>query len=152
MTQHLCFLRQSRHISCSNYLDRFNIMIEHLEGRGGTFGYSEGMVRVELPTCITLLIASVEQINNATSNTCDKYFAAAFLTGSVTTRYGKLLKELENDYLRGDTYCYPTDLNKTYGLILNWKSDPQDVPLLFDNKPYEGVSCRSSDDTSNVES
>ena len=50
--------------------------------------------------------------------------AVAFLLGADRLRYGRLIKNMENDYLQGRNK-YPTTVSAAYHLLTNWKQDPR---------------------------
>jgi hypothetical protein len=45
-----------------------------------------------------------------------------FLLGSDRARYGKLIEDLENDFLQGHNN-YPTTITAGYNLLTNWKQE-----------------------------
>jgi hypothetical protein len=54
------------------------------------------------------------------------YLATAFVLGSDRGRYGKLLENLENDYLQGRN-SYPKTVTAAFNLLTNWKQDPRNL-------------------------
>jgi hypothetical protein len=49
-----------------------------------------------------------------------RYLAVAFVLGADRLRYGRLIENLENDYLQGQNN-YPTTVTAAYNLLTNWK-------------------------------
>ena len=54
------------------------------------------------------------------------YLAVMFIMNSDKDRYGDLLVELENDFLKGSNE-YPKTMMATYNLLVNWKQEPQNM-------------------------
>jgi hypothetical protein len=57
-----------------------------------------------------------------TSEVTSRSTAMGFLLGSDRARYGKLIKDLENDFLQGHNN-YPTTIAAGYNLLTNWKQE-----------------------------
>ena len=55
-----------------------------------------------------------------------RYLAVAFLLGADRSRYGRLIEDLENDFLQGRNN-FPTTLTGAYSLLTNWKQDPRNL-------------------------
>ena len=51
--------------------------------------------------------------------------AMAFISGSNRIKYGKLIEELENSYLKGNENDYLKTVTDAYNLLLNYKNDPR---------------------------
>jgi hypothetical protein len=66
------------------------------------------------------------------------YLAAAFILGSDQNRCGKLLKDLENDYTRGQDN-FPKTVTAAYSRLTNWKQNPRNV-MRVTNSENDGVS------------
>ena len=69
----------------------------------------------EDPTCPT-----EEEIKKASQRTKEKYLAVALLTAADRSRFGKLVKDLENDFTKGQN-IYPTSVTAAYNLLMNYK-------------------------------
>ena len=52
----------------------------------------------------------------------DIYLTTAFLLGCDHAQYGKLMENMENDYLQGCS-TYPKTLAAAFNLLVNWKQD-----------------------------
>ena len=63
-----------------------------------------------------------DELAKITTNANQHAKATAFLLGSDRTRYGKLIEDLENDYLQGSNN-YPKTVIAAYNLLTNWKQD-----------------------------
>jgi hypothetical protein len=66
------------------------------------------------------------------------YLAAAFILGSDQNRCGQLLKDLENDYTRGQDN-FPKTVTAAYSRLTNWKQNPRNV-MRVTNSENDGVS------------
>jgi hypothetical protein len=77
----------------------------------------------------------VEQ-NTALKTATDRYLAVAFLLGADRTRYGTLVEEIENEYLRNkgsssSAGTYPATVPEAYDYLCNYKKDPQNLTRLL---------------------
>ena len=82
--------------------------------------------------------------------------AMAFISGANRIKYGRLIEELENSYLKGSNNEYPKTLTDAYNLLLNYKNDPMnhlggntgggDGTLSFNmlDEEYFGVSLNTN--------
>ena len=66
-----------------------------------------------------------DKITNS-NNAKEAYMATAYLLGADQSRYGRLIKSLENDYLQGKNN-YPKNMTEAYNLLINWKQDPRNL-------------------------
>ena len=51
--------------------------------------------------------------------------AMAFISGANRIKYGRLIEELENTYLKVNKNEYPKTVIETYNMLLNYKNDPR---------------------------
>ena len=70
--------------------------------------------------------------------------AVAFLLGADCLQYGKLVENMENDYLQGRNN-YPTTLSAAYHLLINWKQDPRLLGLHKAGPISHDVSFNTTD-------
>ena len=49
----------------------------------------------------------------------------SFISGSNRIKYRRLIKELENSYLKGNENEYLKTVTEAYNLLLNYKNDPR---------------------------
>ena len=82
--------------------------------------------------------------------------AMAFISGANRIKYGRLIEELENSYLKGNKNESPKTVTDAYNLLLNYKNDPRnnlggntsggDGTFLFGilYEEYFGVSLNTS--------
>jgi hypothetical protein len=77
----------------------------------------------------------------------ERYLAVACLLGADRTRYGWLIKDLENQYLLGNDN-YPNTLDETYGLLISWKQDVRNMIRVVGHAG-DGVNFANVEDISN---
>ena len=65
-----------------------------------------------------------------------RYLATAFLLGADRNRYGKLIEDLENDFIQGEDK-YPKTIEAAYRLLLNWKMNVRNIMRVI-NKGHPG--------------
>ena len=101
--------KQDKFMDNSSYLEKFRTIVEVCEATGAEVGafrsLAEDIIRAagEDPD-----MASADDIEAATILGQDQYQAVAFLLLSDRVRYGKMLEDLQNGYLKGDTDIFPT--------------------------------------------
>ena len=121
--------KQERTVTCSAYLEKFQNMLQVIETVGGVIGKEPGLIELELedmrPPVLPKENARPEQKALAILRARDKYLAMMFLMNSDRNRYGKLIEELGNEYLKGNLQAFPTDLIDMYRIMINWKCDPK---------------------------
>ena len=99
---------QSRHMSDSEFLEKFRTKLSVIESAGGTINIHHGVVDTATPA----------ELARAEAAAKDKSEALLFLARSDQHRYGKLVQELANDYNKGRD-CYPSSLTEAYELMLH---------------------------------
>ncbi len=77
------------------------------------------------------------------------YLATAFMLGSDRGRYGKLLENLENEFLQGRN-SYPRTVTSAFSLLVNYKQDPRNLVLSV-GVSNDGVSFANVDGTDDDE-
>ena len=93
----------------------------------------------------------------------ESYMAMAFISGTNRIKYGRLVKELDNSYLKGNGNDYSKTVTDAYNLLLNYKNDPRnqlggntgggDGTFSFNmlDEEYFGVSLNTKGHLENVE-
>jgi hypothetical protein len=94
-------LFQGKHHSNQNYYNEFNILVLLAEESGAKFGTHPGAVAEILANVADdpahpTDAKRTEAIKSATN----RYLAVAFLLGADRTRYGTMIAEIQNEYLR----------------------------------------------------
>ena len=51
--------------------------------------------------------------------------AMSFILGANRIKYGRLIKELDNNYLKDNKNEYPKAVTDAYNQLLNYKNDPR---------------------------
>jgi Reverse transcriptase (RNA-dependent DNA polymerase)/Zinc knuckle len=113
---------QDRTSSVQTYLEKFRNMVGVIEHCGG--GVIADSLVAETLTADDIANLTAERHKDIVNATKEKYLACAFLLSSDRTRYGKLIEDLENNYIQG-VDKYPKTLNDAYSLLLYWKQDPR---------------------------
>ena len=110
---------QSRHMSDSEYLEKFRTKLSVIDAAGGTVSLHKGLVGEELDKRnLTRALATPEEMNTVYAAARGRWEAACFLSRSDQHRYGKLVQELANDFNKGRD-CYPASLSEAYELMLH---------------------------------
>jgi hypothetical protein len=84
--------------------------------------------------------AAVGERTDAIKTATDRYLAVAFLLGADKMRYGTLVEEIENGYLRNKgssstAGTYPTLVSESYDYLCNYKRDPKNLTRLLGQNP-----------------
>jgi hypothetical protein len=97
----------------ARFLEKFLTAVSVLEPYGGTIGRDEGAVEDEIEVEGFTLPASAAETKTALDVARNKFIAMAFLRAVDKIPYGKLLDELENDFIKG-TDNYPESVTRAY--------------------------------------
>ena len=146
-------LYQDRHMTCQQYYETFTKSANMLECCGGTPGKEPGLVDAKLEAArIDWELVTEEELEAAEGAAWECVLAIALLMGSNQMWYGKLLEDLENDFMQGRDN-YPLMLTQVYSLLLHWKQDTWNLMWLisaandgmaFMNIGTEDTGCTSS--------
>ena len=135
--------KQERSMTCSVYLEKFKNMIQVIETAGGEIGNEPGLIKKELEELdppVLIADATPEQRATALVTSKEKYHAMIFLMNSDRNRYGKMIEEMENEYLKGFLTAFPVDVVEMYRVMVNWKCDPKQLARILDDGVMDGVS------------
>jgi hypothetical protein len=146
-------MSQDRHASCQMYLDRFQNCVEVIEHSGALIGIEPGLVDATMMTAtppMTRATATEAEVAAAEAYTRNKYLAYAFLAGACRHWYGKLIKDLENDYTMAIDK-YPKTLTEVYNLLVYWKQDPRNLMRVLGTS-IDGVAFANVGDKDTGES
>ena len=107
---------QGSDMTNATYLELFNTNIEVLEQHREEFGNSRGGMEYEKEQ------DNLMSTNEARIMSKKKYLGMAVIPGACRKQCGKLLTELQNDYMKGNNN-YPGNVVKAYNLLENYKRD-----------------------------
>ena len=146
IARYYCF-RQGKFTTPSMYLTQFQNILDVITMNGGEIAGHPGIVDMLLAQ--KGLVAGAiteEQRVEIRDEVRSRSTAMVFLLGSDRTRYGKMIDEFENDFLKGIDH-YPTTVNEVYNLLTNWKMDSR---ATWQPNASDGVSfVNSGDDEKN---
>jgi hypothetical protein len=124
-------LTQGKQRNNQEYYDEFNSMVLTAEESGATIGAHPGSFNnIILNSAVDPLNPTNKERAAAIKKANERYLAVAFLLGADRIRYGTLIEEIENEFLRnkGDstaTGTYPTTVSEAYDYLCNYKKDPK---------------------------
>ena len=110
-------------MSTVEYYEQFLSLVNVLDAIKASFGHDPG---------VQAMVAAegkkkIEDLNDEDKQKArDMYLATAFILGCDRTRYGKLVENMENDYLQGRG-AYPKTMATAFNLLVNWKQDPRNL-------------------------
>jgi hypothetical protein len=138
-----------RGVTVQVYFEQFNNNVEVVEHCGGSLGNDTGIGKMVMDD-YGWTAGSLDASQTATLRTevKDRYLATAFLLGAERSKYGKLVENLENDFLQGHDN-YPKTLDHTYKLLANWKHDPRNLVRVI-GPGNDGVSFNTDGTESEV--
>jgi hypothetical protein len=110
-------LRQTNTMSCQVYFEKVRNIIE-IKSLGGSL-CDEMHLREELPPRANTY--TDDEIKQAKERIHDKTVAYGLLVRADRERYGKLIEEIENDFLKGHD-DYPRTPTEAYNLLVNYRN------------------------------
>ena len=96
-----------------------DVVVQSGRSIGGNTGIEDAIIK-EMKTTRDAL--GPDKLAKVTTDANQRAKATAFLLGSDRACYGKLIEDLENDYLLGSNN-YPKMVIAAYNLLTNWKQD-----------------------------
>jgi hypothetical protein len=136
---------QSKHMTTQAYLEAFRGTLDVIEHTGGEIGHEPGIERyVAEQTAIDYDNMDDDEEEDVKREGKERYLAVAFLLGSDRSRFGRLLENLENNFLQGQNN-YPATVTAAYSLLTNWKQDPCNLMRAI-GPVNDGVSFTNVDD------
>jgi hypothetical protein len=130
-------LTQGKHHSNQEYYDEFNSMVETAEESGVTIGAHPAGVTVALQgLAIDIDMPTVAERRTSVKTATERYLSVAFIIGADKVRYGTLVEEIENEFLRNkgastSAGTYPTTVAEAYDYLCNYKRDPKNLTRLL---------------------
>jgi hypothetical protein len=114
---------QGKFVTTQAYLENFQNVIDVVVHSGGEIaghpGVSTGIIAEKGLVKANMTEAQIEEVRTENSS---RSTAMAFLLGCDRARYGRLIDDLENDFLQGRNN-YPTTIAAAYNLLTNWKQE-----------------------------
>lgn len=121
----LAMLQQPRTMTVNTYLEHFQNLVEVIEHTGGTIGYHNGMIaEVAKENNVTFENVTPAQLLIFREKAKERFLAVSFLLNADRSRFGRLIEDTENGYLRTRN-SYPETVTEAYNLLVNWKQDPR---------------------------
>jgi hypothetical protein len=116
-------LSQGKHRSNQEYYDKFNLHVSTAKESGATIGPHPGGVTEVLNDT-----AADPDNPTAIKTATNRYLAVAFLLGANRIRYGMMIEEIENEYLRNkdDTSkvgTYPRTVAEAYDYLCKQRQE-----------------------------
>jgi hypothetical protein len=111
-------LRQTPEMSCQEYFERVKNIVEVIKSLGGSL-CDDMHLDDELP--VQRARHTEEQRAEARERILEKKVAYGILVRADRNRYGKLIEEIENDFLMGNNN-YPETPTEAYNLLVNYKN------------------------------
>jgi hypothetical protein len=114
---------QGKFVTTQAYLENFQNVIDVVVHSGGEIaghpGVSTGIIAEKGLVKANMTEVQIEEVRAENSS---RSTAMAFLLGCDRARYGRLIDDLENDFLQGRNN-YPTTIAAAYNLLTNWKQE-----------------------------
>ncbi|KAI2489179.1 Reverse transcriptase (RNA-dependent DNA polymerase) [Fragilaria crotonensis] len=113
--------RQDGHMTNEQYLTQFQKIIAVIEHNGGFVDLAPGLdkiIAIELGLDPENL--DEQQKQDVAKESHSRYLATAFISGADPVRYGRLVENLENDFLMGRDN-YPKTVRAAYNIMTFWK-------------------------------
>ncbi len=130
-------LSQDKHRTNQEYYDEFNNLVAAVDECGAMIAGHPNMyddVIEEIATDATN--PTQDERLEATTTAKERYLAVAFLLGSDKARYGIMVEEIENEYLRNrdentKVGSYPLTVSGAYEYLENYKKNPKNIQRLL---------------------
>ena len=135
--QSILSFRQDDYMGNATFYDRFTTRVE-VARQAGVCYYSPVLLR-DKATALKLgdydsLDATAQK--KITDQVEQEYLAYLFLTNSSNRLHSQLKKDVANDYSKGNTDAYPTDIHKALTLMNEYKPLKMDSPTV----PAQGTA------------
>jgi hypothetical protein len=122
---------QGKYLTAAQYLEKFQNIVDVIEQTGGSVGVDPGIESALITEKgMDATKMSADEVEENKKDAQGRYLAVAFLLGADRNRYGKMVEDLENDFLQGQNN-YPRTLTAAYHLLTNWKQDPRNLMRPF---------------------
>jgi hypothetical protein len=139
-------LAQGKHRNNQEYFDEFNSMVLTAEDSGVSVGAHPAAIQEVLNLkAVDPDNPTTDERALATKTARNCYFAVTFLLGADKLRYGTLVEEIGNEYLRNKgnsstAGTYPTTASKAYDYLCGYKKDPSNLSRLLGQNTGAGLN------------
>ena len=131
--------KQGRGMSDNDYYQWFQDAVDVADCTGGAVGVQRDRIIAELEhVAIDADIPTEEEWTRATQSARDKYLAVLFLLNSDKRRYGALITNISNEFLRGNTLTGAYDYIVNYTEVNTSNGHGDEGGLSFYNEHDEG--------------
>ena len=113
-------------MSNDRYIKEFRNTVEALTDKGISLKFramTEWRLS-QLDPPVTYDNATADQRTTAETAGREELLAVIMMTGASQKKYGRLIEDMGNDYLKGSDR-YPSNMTQTANLLNNWKQDPR---------------------------
>jgi hypothetical protein len=135
--QSILSFRQDDHMGNATYYDRFTTRVE-VARQAGVCYYTPTLLKDKAATLklgdYDLLADDVKK--KVIDQVEQEYLAYLFMTNSSNKLHSQLKKDVANDYSKGNTEAYPTDIHKALTLMNKYKPLKIDAPTV----PAQGTA------------
>jgi hypothetical protein len=136
------FFRQDKNTTLPTYLEKLHNHVEVIEYCGGTVGVFTSLVDNILsytkPSLYRMTCTS-DQLETAEDESKERYLACVLMGRADPMRFGKLNKDMANDFMQGRNN-YPKTVAKAYTLLVNWRQGTRNLMRTLGNNGNEGVA------------
>ena len=114
---------QGKFATTQSYMEHFQNTLDVVTHCGGTVAGNPGMEdSIIAERGLTLVELTADVLADIRAEALARTTAIAFLLGCDRARYGRLIDDLENDFLQGRNH-YPMTVVAAYNLVTNWKQE-----------------------------
>ena len=118
-------------------------MLDVIDHSRGTIAGDSGIEAMILnETMISKVNMNDQQLTELKAEVLERFTAVAFLIGADCAPCGRLVENMENDFLQGQNN-YPKTVSGAYHLLTNWKQDPRhalrEVRAVDDGVSFQNV-------------
>lgn len=143
-TRRLMAFQQPRTMTVATYLEQFQNLVDVIQHTGGTIGFHNGIIaEVAKAENVEFENATEAQVTSFQVTGRERYLATAFFLNSDRSRFGRLIEDTENGFLKTHS-GYPETVNDAYNLLVNWKQDPRNYAQVVGGS--DGVSFNTVGD------
>ena len=115
---------QGKYASTNAYLEHFQNVVAVVTESGGSIAGHKGVEDLVLAEMnVERANMTDEEEKQMKEKATGRSTAMAFLLGCDRSRYGRLIEDLENDFLHGRDRHYPNTIGEAYDLLTYWKQE-----------------------------